>query len=112
MTREQPAPLESKKSRSMASLVGLFLVFVLPFAIILYLFMSEVDITINFAAKERLGVEYNHTLRKLLEDLLDYPDAPHAFLGGEEGFKKKITAKLEEIDPEDIRAIDAVDQKL
>ena len=46
MNDEQPGPPKLKKPYPMpASLIGLFLVFVLPFAIILYLFVSEVPLS-------------------------------------------------------------------
>ena len=101
-----------QKLKKPPNLIGLFLIFVVPFAIILYLFVSEVNLTINFASKERLGIQYNHALRDLLQDLLDYPDTPYTFLGGPDPFEKKVAAKLAEIDPKDIGAIDTMDQKL
>lgn len=54
------------------SLVSLLLIFIVPFAVVVYQLISEIDGGINFAQKERLGVQYNSSLRKLLESLIEY----------------------------------------
>jgi PAS domain S-box-containing protein len=103
--------LRGRSVRQQASVAGLFLVFVLPFTIILYLLISEINIGIDFAAKERLGITFNQPLRALLEDLLQYrnlvnPDVDHGA-----SLAQKVAAKQAEIEG-DIREIDGVDHRL
>jgi PAS domain S-box-containing protein len=101
-----------KLTLSPIGLFGLFLVLVLPFGVIYYLLLSEIDVVIQFAAKERLGVEYNQPVRKLLEDVLDYADLDSDFAAQNPQLKEQLKKSRIETEGEDIRAIDNEDQKL
>ena len=104
-----------KKLRSVltrqASLIGLLLIFLLPFGVVVYQLIAEIDQRINFAEKERLGLQYNNPLRKLLEDMQQHRGMVYGYLNGESYFKKQIIFKQSQIE-EDIKAIDAVDRQL
>ena len=94
-----------------ASLIGLLLIFLLPFAVVVYQLIAEIDVGINFAQQERLGIQYNPPLRTLLEDVQQHRGMVNGYLKGDTSFKEKISLKESEIE-DDIRAIDAVDRKL
>ncbi len=47
-------------------LIGLLLVFILPFTLVVYQLISELDGQLQFAHKERMGLEYNQHFRRLL----------------------------------------------
>ncbi len=100
-----------KQATAQASLVGLLLIFVLPFAVVVYQLISEIDVGINFAQKEKLGLKYNHPLRKLLENLLEHRYLTTAYLRGDTAFKEQIPLRQSQIE-DDIKAIDAVDRQL
>ncbi|QZZ19186.1 response regulator [Leptothermofonsia sichuanensis E412] len=50
-------------------LVGLFLVFTVPFIVVVNRLVAEIDSSIEFAEKERIGLQFNNSLRHLLEGL-------------------------------------------
>ncbi len=94
-----------------SSLVGLLLIFILPFAGVVYQLIEEINVGINFAQKERLGIQYNYPLRKLLEDVQTHRGLVNGYLKGDKSFKEKIPIDQSQIE-NDIRAIDAVDRQL
>jgi PAS domain S-box-containing protein len=49
------------------SVPGLFLVFVLPFLVIVFFFLSEIQRSVRFAASESEGVTYARAVRKFVE---------------------------------------------
>ncbi len=90
------------------ALIGFIII--LPFAATLYMLASEINVGIEFAQKERMGVEYNHPLRKLLENMQQHRGMSSGFLNGDISFKEQILSKQNQID-ENIKAVDAMDQK-
>ena len=100
-----------KQAAAQASLVGLLLVFVLPFAVVVYQLIAEIDVGINFAQKEKLGIQYNLPLRKLLEHLLEHRRLATAYLNGNHAFKEKLILAQSQVE-DDIKAIDVVDRDL
>ncbi len=94
-----------------ASLISLLLVFLVPFAVVVYQLIAEINEGINFAEKERLGLQYNNPSRKLLEDMQQHRGMVYGYLNGESSFKEQIIFKQSQIE-EDIKAIDAVDRQL
>lgn len=93
------------------SLIGLLLIFLLPFAVVVYQLLAEIDIGIKFAQKERLGLQYNQPVRQLLEDVQQHRGMVNGYLKGGTSFEQQINLKRSEIE-EDIRAIDVVDQQI
>ena len=75
-----------------------------PLVVTLYLLVKEINVGIEFAHKERLGVEYNFVLRKFLQDLPQH----RAMVAQENISKENLTANETQIDA-DIAAIDRVD---
>jgi PAS domain S-box-containing protein len=93
------------------SLLGLLLIFLLPFFVVVYQLIAEIDVGINFAQKERLGIKYNPPLKALLEDVQRHRGMVNGYLKGDTSFKEKIFLNESQIE-DDIRAIDAVDRQL
>jgi hypothetical protein len=93
------------------SLLGLLLIFLLPFFVVVYQLIAEIDVGINFAQKERLGIKYNPPLKALLEDVQRHRGMVNGYLKGDTSFKEKIFLNESQIE-DDIRAIDAIDRQL
>lgn len=90
------------------ALIGFIII--LPFAATLYMLASEINVGIEFAQKERMGLEYNLPLRKLLENMQQHRGMAGGFLSGDASFKEQILSKQNQLD-ENIKAVDAMDQK-
>ena len=93
------------------SLIGLLLIFLLPFAVVVYQLLAEIDVGIKFAQKERLGLQYNQPVRQLLEDVQQHRGMVNGYLKGGTSFDQQINLKRSEIE-DDIRAIDAVERQI
>ncbi|MGA7932448.1 MAG: response regulator [Kovacikia sp.] len=77
-------------------LIGLFLVFTVPFVVVVNQLVAEINLSIDFAAKERLGLQYNSLLRKLLEQISQHQELTQS----EEkspGFSQQLLIKQDEI---------------
>ncbi|KRE41825.1 hypothetical protein ASG81_16285 [Paenibacillus sp. Soil522] len=85
--------------------------FMLPVGLTMYMLVTNIDKEINFAKNERLGIEYNDGIRKLLEHLQQHRGMMNASLNGDTSFKEVLISKKVEIE-EDIRNIDRLDQQL
>jgi PAS domain S-box-containing protein len=64
-------------------LIGLFLLFAVPFGAVVYRLVGDIDVSVDFAIKERLGLQYNQTLRQLLEQVLRHQHLDHDYLRGD-----------------------------
>lgn len=84
--------------------------FIIPLVMSLYLLISELNSQIRFAEKERLGVEYNCAVRRLIDDLQQHRGMASALLNGDQSFREKLTAKEAQI-ADDIGVIDGIDQR-
>lgn len=87
------------------------LCFFIPLAFTLGLLNTEFDKQIFFAEKERMGLEYNKTLRHLVDGMQQHRGMSSAFLSGDASFKEKMLAKQSQID-EEINYIEALDKKM
>ncbi len=94
-----------------SNLIGLLLIFILPFAGVVYQLIEEINVGINFAKQERLGIQYNSPLRKLLEDVQKHRGMVNGYLKNDASFKDQIPNIQSEIES-DIREVDAVDRQL
>ena len=107
----------SKQLTKPASLVSLLLIFIVPFAVVVYQLIEEIDVGINFAQKEKLGVQYNSHLRLLLESLIDYRHLTTTSLNSNTGntsktdLKAQLSSRQSQIETE-IKTIEAVDRQL
>jgi PAS domain S-box-containing protein len=100
-----------KRFYGRSNLVGMLLIFLVPFAVVVYQLIAEIDVGINFAKQERLGLKYNYPLRNLLENVQKHRGMVNGYLKGDTSFKERITLEQSQIE-NDIRAIDAVDRQL
>ncbi len=103
----------------------LLILFILPFTIVLSQFVAEVDNDINFAQKERAGVEYTVQLRHLLEQTLEHrtltqlayssarqiTDAQPNSSSGASPTAKTLQANTDKI-AQSIQTLDQLDQRL
>ncbi|MCA1995397.1 MAG: hypothetical protein LDL41_25625, partial [Coleofasciculus sp. S288] len=94
-----------------SNLVGLLLIFILPFAGVVYQLISEIDDKIEFAQKERLGITYNSTLRKLLETIIEHRRLTNDYLRGNTALEEQLTVQQVQIEAA-IQSVDAIDRKL
>lgn len=85
--------------------------FALPAGLTMYMLISNIDKEINFAKNERLGIEYNNGIRKLMEHLQQHRGMTSASLNGDATFQVLLLNKEAEI-VEDIRNIDRLNLKL
>src|SRR5687768_2470432 len=83
----------------------LFIVFVLPFLVILYLLVSEIGSSIRFADQERLGLEYARAIRDFVQNLQVHRTAA---MGDDGSALGDVAAKVDEV----AGRIDAIDQRL
>lgn len=86
------------------------LIILIPFAVTLYLLLSELNSEIKFAQGERMGLEYNILLRDILEEIQLHRGITIAMSSGEMSFGEGRSAVQSHIEG-DITAIDIVDQK-
>jgi PAS domain S-box-containing protein len=91
-------------------LIGLFLVFTVPFVVVVSRLVAEIDTSIDFAAKERLGLQYNNPLRKLLEQLSQHQQLTQTAQKSVV-FKQQLLIKQDEI-AATIEDIDTLNRKL
>lgn len=96
-----------KKLPKMAGLTGMFLLFILPLVLLLYNELHEINKWVEFTQRERIGLEYNRSLRKLMEDLMHHRGMTNAYLSGDGSFTDSIETEHSEI-KNDIRAIDSL----
>lgn len=96
--------------RKKASNYSLFLLFLLPLALLVYVEYHEINKWIDFTRKERIGVEYNQSLMRLLKDLQHHRGMTNAYLSGAPSFKDAIAAEHSKIE-DDIKALDLINSK-
>ncbi|MCK5829104.1 MAG: methyl-accepting chemotaxis protein [Methylococcales bacterium] len=87
------------------------LAFITPLLITIYLLISEQLISIKFAKKELIGIEYITPLRQLIQHLPEHRGMSNAYLSGNESFQPKILTKRRQL-ADDIRLIDEINQRL
>lgn len=81
------------------------LVFAIPMAVFVGLLVTEINTTIEFAAKERLGVQYIKALRPLMEHLPQHRGMMNAVLNGNDALRGKLPEKRAQVDA-DIKAVE------
>lgn len=88
----------------------LFLLFVIPLSVLVFLEIREVNRRIEFTQKERMGAEVNRSLRRLMEHLLHHRGMMAAYLTGDTSFKTDIENEHSLIATE-IEAIDSLSKR-
>lgn len=99
-----------KTTSQKALIPALFMLFVLPLALLLYIEIREINRWIDFNRKERIGVEYNRSLRNILENLMSHRGMTSAHLSGNPSFYSRLAKERSLID-KNIRTIDLLNDK-
>ncbi len=86
------------------------LLFVLPFAVVMYYEISAVNGRIDFAKKERMGVEYIQSIVRLMQGFQQHRGMSYAYLSGDTSFAESIKRKHIQLE-DDIRVINSVEEK-
>ncbi|MFE1744897.1 adenylate/guanylate cyclase domain-containing protein [Coleofasciculus sp. H7-2] len=100
-----------RRLKSKLCLPSLFLILLLPFAVVVYQLLAEIKVGIDFAQKEQLGLDYSFPLIELLEDVVQHRAQANSRFSGDIFFSTKITAIQSQIE-EDLKAIDAVEGQM
>ncbi|MBI3583784.1 MAG: nitrate- and nitrite sensing domain-containing protein [Nitrospinae bacterium] len=108
MKRFYIAFIDGIKQPQWFSLISLL--FVLPFAAVMYYEISAVNERIDFVKKERMGVEYIQSTVRFLQDFQQHRGMSYAYLSGDTSFAESIKRKRIQLEDE-IRAIDSVEEK-
>jgi diguanylate cyclase (GGDEF)-like protein len=88
----------------------LFLFFIIPLSVLLFLEIKEVNRRIDFTQKERMGAEVNRSLRRLMEHLLHHRGMMVAYLTGDISSKTDIKNEHYLIATE-IEAVDSLSKR-
>jgi len=91
-------------------IAAICLAFVIPIAVLLYLYVNEQQKPIEFAQKELYGTEYLRPCRNLMEHVQQHRHLLHQQLAGEKVAADDLSKKALEVD-NDLRALDQIDQK-
>lgn len=100
-----------KSVSGQAFLIGLLIIFTFPFAVVVRQLVAEIDLRLNFAQQERMGLEYNDPLRQLLEHVIEHHRYAEAYLTGDTAAKADLMRQQANIAAE-IQRLDVIDQKL
>ncbi|MBZ0157763.1 MAG: hypothetical protein K8I29_16325 [Alphaproteobacteria bacterium] len=90
---------------------GLLFFFLLPFTVLIYLQLHEINRWIDFTGKERLGIRYVGSLRGILDDLQKHRGMASAFLTDGVSFKEDLFIKQQQIE-KDIKEMGAMDREI
>lgn len=94
-------------------LVGLVLV--LPLGVILSQYIAQINLVIDFAAKEQLGLQYNKPLTAFLQDVQEHAGMVYANANGNDNFKVQIAdmiAKKQAEIEDDIGSMNTIHARL
>lgn len=97
--------------RNRLGLAGLFLVLILPFAVIFSLLVTEYNDRIDFSAKERVGLQYIRPTKGLLIDLVRYRATASRIHPGNTRAPEELAFLQRRIEG-DVQAVDVVDREL
>jgi methyl-accepting chemotaxis protein len=86
------------------------LIFVVPITVLIALLVSEINAGVDFADKEKQGVEYLLPLKGVIAGVQQHRGMMAALLGGDASFAGKVESKRKQIE-EALAAVDAVDGK-
>ncbi|MFO0753785.1 MAG: hypothetical protein U0411_10740 [Thermodesulfovibrionales bacterium] len=90
---------------------GLLIFFLLPFTVLIYLQLHDLNRWIDFTGKERQGIRYAGSLRRLLEDMQKHRGMAGAFLTDGASFKEDLLIKQQQIE-NDLREMEAMDREI
>ncbi|MEG4442658.1 ATP-binding protein [Microcoleus sp. AT9_B5] len=93
------------------NLIALLLIFIFPFALVVYQLIAEIDIKIEFAQKEKLGLAYNYPLKNLLVAVIEHRTQVNQYLNGDKSLAPAIATATEKIEMA-IQNLNAVEKQL
>ncbi|MEG4498883.1 ATP-binding protein [Microcoleus sp. F10-C6] len=93
------------------NLMALLLIFIFPFALVVYQLIAEVDSKIELTQKEKLGLAYNYPLKKLLVAVIEHRTQVNQYLNGDKSLAPAITTATEKIETA-IQNLNAVEKQL
>ncbi|WRH68653.1 MAG: histidine kinase dimerization/phospho-acceptor domain-containing protein [Planktothrix sp. GU0601_MAG3] len=93
------------------NLSTLLLIFIFPFAVVVYQLIAEIDNKIEFAQKEKQGLAYNYPLKNLLVGMINYRTKVERYFNGDRSLAPEIIAQGEKI-ATTIQNLDALEQRL
>ncbi|MEG4113795.1 MULTISPECIES: response regulator [unclassified Microcoleus] len=93
------------------NLMALLLIFIFPFALVVYQLIAEIDIKIEFAQKEKLGLAYNYPLKNLLVAVIEHRTQVNQYLNGDKSLAPAIARATEKIETA-IQNLNAVEKQL
>jgi PAS domain S-box-containing protein len=102
--------LKLKQWAVSAGAIALFSLFTLPLKVIVYQLVAEIDVGLEFTRKERLGLEYNKTLRNLLEEVIYHRHLADLYLKGQMKDEELLSNAQQKIEAA-IQAIEGVEQR-
>jgi len=86
------------------------LLFILPFAVVIYYGYSDTEERINFVRKEKMGVEYIQALKSVLQNAQQDRGMSNAYLSGDASFEEKLK-KIHRQMRNDIKVVDEIENK-
>ncbi len=90
---------------------ALLLIFIFPFALVVYQLIAEIDSKIDFAQKEKQGLAYNYPLKNLLVDMIHHRTQVDRYFNGDKSLVSYINTQGEKIKTE-IQNLDAIERQL
>jgi len=102
---------KTKQSTHSVNLIILLLVFIVSFVIVVVQLITEINVSVDSVQKERLGIQYNSSLKELLEDIIQHRTHVNEYWLGDVSAKDKIYLQIPKIET-DIQKMNAVDQKI
>ncbi|MBF2028801.1 MAG: response regulator [Oscillatoriales cyanobacterium C42_A2020_001] len=100
-----------KRLPTQGILVSLFLLFTVPFGVVVNRLVAEIDASIEFAAKEQKGLEYNQGLRQFLAELMQQQQLSQEYLNGRTELATPLQNQQAAVNRA-IRAVDQIDSRL
>jgi signal transduction histidine kinase len=70
--RQESLRRQQQRQRRKLAIFGLLTLFTLPLAVLVQQLVAEIDVSLQFTQKERVGLAYNQPFMKLLQHLIEY----------------------------------------
>lgn len=93
------------------NLIALLLIFIFPFALVVYQLIAEIDNKIEFTQKEKIGLAYNYPLKNLLVAVIEHRTQVNHYLNGDKSLAPAIATAAEKIETA-IQNLKAVEKQL
>ncbi|SKB12319.1 putative Histidine kinase [Planktothrix sp. PCC 11201] len=93
------------------NLSTLLLIFIFPFALVVYQLIAEIDNKIEFAQKEKQGLAYNYPLKNLLVSMINHRTQVERYFNGNKSLAPEIITQGEKIETA-IQNLNTVERQL